>query len=161
MRHSKISNDNHQLFNNHNHDLKNHNHQQKKTVGANEWRKGPRWIWKRPTRRKSRPVSVHVGHVKKKFCYVSVGSKILRTATPKPTKTRIRFRDMQDFNNSTFQGTLTKNMLTGKWTRVNGDCQKFNAIYKHFERKSRENEADHIETGKINFASQSKGRKFC
>ncbi|GJW27985.1 hypothetical protein Tco_0044860 [Tanacetum coccineum] len=43
---------------------------------------------------------------------------------------------------------------------VNGDCQKFNAIYKHLERKSEENKADHIETAKINFAAQSKGRKF-
>ncbi|GJW78911.1 hypothetical protein Tco_0140593 [Tanacetum coccineum] len=67
---------------------------------------------------------------------------------------------MQDFNNSTIQGTRAKNMFTGKWTRVNGDCQKFNVIYKHLEHKSEENEADHIETAKINFAAQSKGRKF-
>ncbi|GKB41674.1 hypothetical protein Tco_0886616 [Tanacetum coccineum] len=53
-------------------------------------------------------------------------------------------------------------MPTGKWTRINGDCQKFNAIYKHLERKSGENEAGHIETAKITFvaAHQSKGRKF-
>ncbi|GKC61207.1 hypothetical protein Tco_1088805 [Tanacetum coccineum] len=44
---------------------------------------------------------------------------------------------------------------------INGDCQKFNAIYKHIERKSGENEADHIEAAKITFAAhQSKGRKF-
>ncbi|GKA37884.1 hypothetical protein Tco_0724449 [Tanacetum coccineum] len=36
-------------------------------------------------------------------------------------------------------------MITRKWSRINGDCQKFNAIYKHLTRKSRENEADHIE----------------
>ncbi|GJV44988.1 hypothetical protein Tco_1429524 [Tanacetum coccineum] len=52
-------------------------------------------------------------------------------------------------------------MLTGKWTRTNADCQKFNAIYKHLERKSGENEADHIEAAKISFAAQQqKGRKF-
>ncbi|GKC61082.1 hypothetical protein Tco_1088680 [Tanacetum coccineum] len=67
---------------------------------------------------------------------------------------------MQDFNNSTIHDARTKNMLTGKWTRINGDCQKFNAIYKHLERKSGENEADHIETAKTNFMAQSKGRKF-
>ncbi|GJZ32111.1 hypothetical protein Tco_0577547 [Tanacetum coccineum] len=68
---------------------------------------------------------------------------------------------MQDFNNSTTQGFRTMHMLTSKWTRPNGDCQKFNAIYKHFERKSGKSEADHIETAKINFAAQQpKGRKF-
>ncbi|GKF55882.1 hypothetical protein Tco_0166222 [Tanacetum coccineum] len=132
MYHSKISNDNHKLFNNHNrnHDSKYHNHQQKITVEAYEWRKDPQWIWTRTTRSKSRPISVHVGHVKKKFCYI-----------------------MQDFNNSTIHDARTKNMLTGKWTRINGDCQKFNAIYKYLEHKSVENEADHIETAKINFAA--------
>ncbi|GJW44533.1 hypothetical protein Tco_0073332 [Tanacetum coccineum] len=67
---------------------------------------------------------------------------------------------MQDFNNGTYQGTHTKNMLTGKWSRINGDCQKFNAIYKHLECKRGENEADHIETAKTTFMAQSKGRKF-
>ncbi|GJW05419.1 hypothetical protein Tco_1564275 [Tanacetum coccineum] len=60
----------------------------------------------------------------------------------------------QYFNNGTTQGFRTRNMLTCKWTRINGDCQKFNAIYKHLERKSGENEADHIENSKINFAAQ-------
>ncbi|GJZ70188.1 hypothetical protein Tco_0633738 [Tanacetum coccineum] len=45
---------------------------------------------------------------------------------------------MDDFNSGTTQGYRTRIMLTGKWTRINGDCQKFNAIYKHLERKSRE-----------------------
>ncbi|GJT27374.1 hypothetical protein Tco_0907649 [Tanacetum coccineum] len=68
---------------------------------------------------------------------------------------------MDDFNTSSTQGYLTIHMLTGKWTRTNADCQKFNAIYKHLERKSGENEADHIEAAKITFAAQQpKGRKF-
>ncbi|GKD59514.1 hypothetical protein Tco_1297023 [Tanacetum coccineum] len=68
---------------------------------------------------------------------------------------------MDDFNSATTQGYRTRHMLTSKWTRINGDCQKFNAIYKHIERKSGENEADHIEAAKITFAAhQSKGRKF-
>ncbi|GKC81585.1 hypothetical protein Tco_1137302 [Tanacetum coccineum] len=68
---------------------------------------------------------------------------------------------MDDFNTSSTQGYRTRHMLTGKWTGTNADCQKFNAIYKHLERKSEENEADHIEAAKITFAAQQpKGRKF-
>ncbi|GJV15019.1 transposase, MuDR [Tanacetum coccineum] len=68
---------------------------------------------------------------------------------------------MDDFNSGTTQGYRTRNMLTGKWTRINGDCQKFNAIYKHHESKSGENEADHIEDAKVTFAAQyPKGIKF-
>ncbi|GJW77117.1 hypothetical protein Tco_0138799 [Tanacetum coccineum] len=44
--------------------------------------------------------------------------------------------------------------------RVNGDFQKFNAIYKHLQRKSGENKVDHIETSKLNFQAVSNGRKF-
>ncbi|GJR96615.1 hypothetical protein Tco_0268789 [Tanacetum coccineum] len=58
---------------------------------------------------------------------------------------------MEDFNQGTLHGTHTKNMLTGKWSRINGDCQKFSAIYKHLERKSGKNEADHIKTTKTIF----------
>ncbi|GJT51534.1 hypothetical protein Tco_0977691 [Tanacetum coccineum] len=66
---------------------------------------------------------------------------------------------MDDFNTSSTQGYRTRHILTGKWTRTNADCQKFNAIYKHLERKSEENEADHIEAAKITFAAQQpKGR---
>nr|GEV34827.1 glutathione S-transferase T3-like [Tanacetum cinerariifolium] len=68
---------------------------------------------------------------------------------------------MDDFKNRTTQGYHTKHMLTGKWSKINGDCQKFNAIYKHIKRKSKENEADHIKAAKITFAAQQpKGRKF-
>ncbi|GJS98550.1 zinc finger BED domain-containing protein RICESLEEPER 2-like protein [Tanacetum coccineum] len=68
---------------------------------------------------------------------------------------------MDDFNTGTTQGYRTRHMLMGKWTRINGDCQNFNAIYKHLERKSGENEADHIEAAKITFAAQQlTGRKF-
>ncbi|GKB13851.1 hypothetical protein Tco_0847774 [Tanacetum coccineum] len=60
---------------------------------------------------------------------------------------------IDDFNNRTTQGYRTRHMLTGKWSRINGDCQKFNAIYKHIQRKSGENKADHIEAAKITFAA--------
>ncbi|GKE18196.1 hypothetical protein Tco_1425773 [Tanacetum coccineum] len=68
---------------------------------------------------------------------------------------------MDDFNSATTQGYRTKHMLTGKWTMITGDCQKFNAIYKHIERKSGENKAHHIEAAKVIFAAQQpKGIKF-
>ncbi|GKC32623.1 hypothetical protein Tco_1039917 [Tanacetum coccineum] len=68
---------------------------------------------------------------------------------------------MDDFDSATTKGYRTKHMLTSKWTRINGDCQKLNAIYKHIERKSGENEAGHIEAAKITFAAQQpNGRKF-
>nr|GEX36369.1 hypothetical protein [Tanacetum cinerariifolium] len=68
---------------------------------------------------------------------------------------------MDDFNSATTHGYRTRHMLTGKWTRINADCQKFNAIYKHLQRKSGENEANHIEAAKVTFAAQqAKGRKF-
>ncbi|GKF07071.1 hypothetical protein Tco_0041295 [Tanacetum coccineum] len=67
---------------------------------------------------------------------------------------------MEDFNNGTYQGARTKNTITGKWCRINGDSQKFNAIYKHLERKSGKNDVDYIETAKTNFMAQSNGRKF-
>ncbi|GJT10543.1 hypothetical protein Tco_0857585 [Tanacetum coccineum] len=67
---------------------------------------------------------------------------------------------IEHFNQGTFQGTRTEKMLTGKWFRINGHCQKFNAVYKHLERKSEKNEATHIETVKTNFMAQSKGRKI-
>nr|GEU37699.1 hypothetical protein [Tanacetum cinerariifolium] len=68
---------------------------------------------------------------------------------------------MDDFNTATTQGYRTRHMLMGKWTTINDDCQKFNAIYKHLQRKSEENETDHIEAAKVTFAAQqTKGRKF-
>nr|GEW27053.1 hypothetical protein [Tanacetum cinerariifolium] len=75
---------------------------------------------------------------------------------------------MDDFNRDTTHGYRTRHMLTGKWTRINGDCQNFNAVYKHLERKSEENEADHIEApkpdvrprpaGKIRLAKKTKSK---
>ncbi|GKA97650.1 hypothetical protein Tco_0825544 [Tanacetum coccineum] len=60
---------------------------------------------------------------------------------------------MDDFNTATTQGYRTEHMLMGKWSRINGDCQKFNAIYKHLERISGENGVDHIEAAKVTFAA--------
>ncbi|GKA11619.1 hypothetical protein Tco_0691165 [Tanacetum coccineum] len=56
----------------------------------------------------------------------------------------------------------TKTELTLEQTQQGiSDEVLFNVIYKHLERKRGENEADHIETAKINFfAQQPKGRKF-
>ncbi|GKB70963.1 hypothetical protein Tco_0932375 [Tanacetum coccineum] len=51
-------------------------------------------------------------------------------------------------------------MMTGKWSRINGDCQKFNAIYKHLTRKSEKNEADHIENAKDSYMECCDNKKF-
>ncbi|GJX73896.1 probable E3 ubiquitin-protein ligase RHY1A, partial [Tanacetum coccineum] len=45
---------------------------------------------------------------------------------------------MQYFNTRTKSAPRTKHMMAGKWSRINGDCQRFNAIYKHLTRKSGE-----------------------
>ena len=54
----------------------------------------------------------------------------------------------------------TKNMLSGKWSRLNGDCQKFHTIYKHLERRSGETEHDHIENAKTSFEERFGSRGF-
>ncbi|GJU30975.1 glutathione S-transferase T3-like protein [Tanacetum coccineum] len=54
----------------------------------------------------------------------------------------------EDFHDRTTGPTRTKNMLTGKWTRMHGDCQRFNAYYKQANLKSGEHETDLIETVK-------------
>ncbi|GJY74353.1 hypothetical protein Tco_0478784 [Tanacetum coccineum] len=55
---------------------------------------------------------------------------------------------MSDFNSRTTAPPRTKNMMTGKWTRMHGDCQRFNGIYKHLNRKSGESDADLVENAK-------------
>ncbi|GJT01142.1 hypothetical protein Tco_0822311 [Tanacetum coccineum] len=67
---------------------------------------------------------------------------------------------MEDFNTATKSAPCTKNMLTGKWSRINSDCQKFNAIYKHLTRKSSKNEAEHIENAKDTYMERSGNKKF-
>ena len=64
------------------------------------------------------------------------------------------------FNERTIGDPHTKNILTGKWTRFNGDCQKFHAIYRHIQRRSGENEHDHIENAKANFEQRFGTRGF-
>ncbi|GKA42145.1 glutathione S-transferase T3-like protein [Tanacetum coccineum] len=61
---------------------------------------------------------------------------------------------IEDFHDRTIGPVRTKNMLTGKWTRMHGDCQRFNAYYKQANRKSGENEADLIETVKTVYLEQ-------
>ncbi|GKE38014.1 hypothetical protein Tco_1461419 [Tanacetum coccineum] len=66
---------------------------------------------------------------------------------------------IEDFHNRTTDPVRIKNMLTGKWTRMHGDCQQFNAYYKQANRKSGENEADLIETVKTVYLERV-GKKF-
>ncbi|GJV39120.1 hypothetical protein Tco_1417560 [Tanacetum coccineum] len=55
---------------------------------------------------------------------------------------------MHDFNSRTTTPPRTKNMVTGKWIRMHGDCQRFNGIYMHLNRKSEESDADLVENAK-------------
>ncbi|GJY13596.1 hypothetical protein Tco_0382905 [Tanacetum coccineum] len=66
---------------------------------------------------------------------------------------------MQDFNSRTTSPPRTKNMLTGKWSRMHGDCQRFNTIHKHLTRKSGESDADLVENAKTSYIERC-GRKF-
>ncbi|GJW86377.1 glutathione S-transferase T3-like protein [Tanacetum coccineum] len=51
-------------------------------------------------------------------------------------------------------------MMTGKWTRMHGDCQRFNAIYKHLTRKSGESDADLVENAKTTYMERYGNKKF-
>ncbi|GJX36563.1 hypothetical protein Tco_0758483 [Tanacetum coccineum] len=50
-------------------------------------------------------------------------------------------------------------MVTGKWTKMHGDCQRFNGIYKHLNRKSGESDADLVENAKTAYHDRT-GKKF-
>ena len=52
------------------------------------------------------------------------------------------------FNNQFDGDNRNKNIVTGKWKRLNNECQKLNAIYKHLHRTSRENDSDHFKNAK-------------
>ncbi|GJV19598.1 hypothetical protein Tco_1368618 [Tanacetum coccineum] len=67
---------------------------------------------------------------------------------------------MEDFNSRTESEPRTKNMMTGKWTRMHGDCQRFNAIYKHLTRKSGESDADLVENAKTSYLQRYGNKKF-
>ncbi|GJW74377.1 hypothetical protein Tco_0133747, partial [Tanacetum coccineum] len=62
---------------------------------------------------------------------------------------------MEDFNSRTESEPRTKNMMTGKWTRMHGDCQRFNAIYKHLTRKRGENDVDLVENEKTSYLQRN------
>ncbi|GJV04836.1 hypothetical protein Tco_1338405 [Tanacetum coccineum] len=66
---------------------------------------------------------------------------------------------MHDFNSRTKAPPRTKNMMTGKWTRMHDDCQRFNAIYKYLTRKSGENDADLVENAKTSYLKRC-GKKI-
>ncbi|GKD77966.1 hypothetical protein Tco_1340587 [Tanacetum coccineum] len=58
---------------------------------------------------------------------------------------------MSDFNSRTTAPPRTKNMMTGKWIRMHGDCQQFNGIYKYLNRKSGKSDADLVENAKTTY----------
>nr|GEW35795.1 glutathione S-transferase T3-like [Tanacetum cinerariifolium] len=67
---------------------------------------------------------------------------------------------MKDFNSRTESEPLTKNMMTEKWTRMYGYCQRFNAIYKHLTCKSGESDADLVENAKTSYLQRYGNKKF-
>ena len=58
---------------------------------------------------------------------------------------------LEMFNLRSDREPRRKKMLKGKWTRINGDCQKFNDFYKYLQRRSGENDPNHLENAKTNF----------
>lgn len=64
------------------------------------------------------------------------------------------------FNNQSDGDNRNQNIVTGKWKRLNNECQKFNAIYKHLHRTSGENDSDHFKNAKIIFEQRFGGRSF-
>ncbi|GJS96173.1 hypothetical protein Tco_0803141 [Tanacetum coccineum] len=50
-------------------------------------------------------------------------------------------------------------MVTRKWTRMHGDCQLFNGIYKHLNRKSGESDANLVENAKTTYHDRT-GKNF-
>ena len=46
----------------------------------------------------------------------------------------------QRFNHQTDGEHRSKNMISGKWNRINLECRKFDAIYKDLQRTSQDND---------------------
>lgn len=67
---------------------------------------------------------------------------------------------LEMFNIRSDREPRRKNMLMGKWTRINGDCKKFNVVYKHLQRRSGENEHDQLENAKTNFENHFGNKSF-
>ncbi|GKC57355.1 hypothetical protein Tco_1084953 [Tanacetum coccineum] len=67
---------------------------------------------------------------------------------------------MEDFNSRTTAPPRTKDMMTGKWTRMHGDCQMFNSIYKHLTCRSGESDADLVENAKLSYLQRYGSKKF-
>ncbi|GKC13560.1 hypothetical protein Tco_1010342 [Tanacetum coccineum] len=67
--------------------------------------------------------------------------------------------DFDDLNSRNKQALLVQNMVTGKWTRMHDDCQRFNDIYKNLNRKSGESDADLVENAKTAYIDRY-GKKF-
>ncbi|GJW66581.1 hypothetical protein Tco_0121005, partial [Tanacetum coccineum] len=67
---------------------------------------------------------------------------------------------MEDFNSRTTSDPRTKDMMTGKWTRMHGDCQMFNSIYKHLTCRSGESDADLVENAKLSYLQRYGSKKF-
>nr|GEV34696.1 glutathione S-transferase T3-like [Tanacetum cinerariifolium] len=67
---------------------------------------------------------------------------------------------MEDYNSRTKFASRTKNTMSEKWTRMHGDCQMFNAIYKHLTRKSEKSDADLVENAKASYMERYGNKIF-
>lgn len=63
------------------------------------------------------------------------------------------------FNATTVGDKRSKNMLRGKWTRINLDCQLFNSIYNTLKRTSGQDDGDCLKNAKTVFERRSFGRR--
>lgn len=63
------------------------------------------------------------------------------------------------FNAHTVGDKRSKNMVCGKWTRINLDCQQFNSIYNNLKRTSGENDVDCLKNAKTVYERRSFGRR--
>ena len=62
------------------------------------------------------------------------------------------------FNHQTDGEHRNKNMITGKWSRINCECRKFNDIYKDLQRTSQDN--DRLANAMNIFQERYGGRGF-
>ncbi|GJZ69048.1 hypothetical protein Tco_0632598 [Tanacetum coccineum] len=93
------------------------------------------------------------------ICFVVVSED--RNVWRSQPKDTLWFRVLNEFNRLNFQ-KRTKDMLSSKWTTLNYHCQKFNAIYKRFNRlkKSGEKEVDLMKRAWGIYRDENKNNAF-
>nr|GFC40541.1 hypothetical protein [Tanacetum cinerariifolium] len=83
-----------------------------------------------------------------------VEEKRVNTRWPRDEKTLLTECWVESSQNANIENNQTED------SRINGDCQKFNAIYKHLTRIRGKNEADHIENENDTHMERYGNKKF-